>query len=114
LRLMTGFVEYDSCRPATQGAGMRGSDRISASLFSYVDLEERIPSKHPLRVIKVPGFEVSCGTRILARNPYSRTITSARQSLCGDCEVPQWQAEPAPHIDQRIAKLPDQRIVMVG
>ena len=31
---------------------MRGSDARSGSLFSYVDLERRVPAKHPLRVIK--------------------------------------------------------------
>jgi transposase len=31
---------------------MRGSDARSGSLFSYVDLEKRVPVKHPLRVIK--------------------------------------------------------------
>jgi len=31
---------------------MRGSDARSGSLFSYVDLESRVPAKHPLRVIK--------------------------------------------------------------
>lgn len=31
---------------------MRGSDQTSGSLFSYVDLEERIPAKHPLRTIR--------------------------------------------------------------
>lgn len=31
---------------------MRGSDARSGSLFSYVDLEERVPATHPLRVIK--------------------------------------------------------------
>jgi transposase len=30
---------------------MRGSDRRSGALFSYVDLEERVPAGHPLRVI---------------------------------------------------------------
>ena len=30
---------------------MRGSDERSGDLFSYVDLEERIPAKHPLRLI---------------------------------------------------------------
>lgn len=35
-----------------EGAGMRGSDARSGSLFSYVDLESRVPAKHPLRVIK--------------------------------------------------------------
>jgi transposase len=31
---------------------MRGSDAGSGSLFSYVDLASRVPTKHPLRVIK--------------------------------------------------------------
>ncbi len=31
---------------------MRGADERSGSLFSYVDLEDRIPAKHPLRVIR--------------------------------------------------------------
>jgi transposase len=31
---------------------MRGTDKTSGSLFSYVDLEERIPPRHPLRKIR--------------------------------------------------------------
>ena len=31
---------------------MRGSDERTGSLFSYVDLEGRVPAKHPLRVIR--------------------------------------------------------------
>jgi transposase len=31
---------------------MRGSDRTSGSLFSYVDLEARVPATHPLRTIR--------------------------------------------------------------
>lgn len=31
---------------------MRGSDTRSGELFSYVDLEQRVPSKHPLRKIR--------------------------------------------------------------
>lgn len=31
---------------------MRGSDAVSGSLFSYVDLEDRVPAKHPLRLIR--------------------------------------------------------------
>lgn len=39
---------------------MRGRDESSANLFSYVDLEERVPAQHPLRLIRgivndVPG-----------------------------------------------------------
>jgi transposase len=33
-------------------AGMRGSDIRSGELFSYVDLEQRVPAKHPLRKIR--------------------------------------------------------------
>lgn len=35
-----------------EGAKMRGSDEQNGSLFSYVNLEERIPARHPLRKIK--------------------------------------------------------------
>jgi transposase len=31
---------------------MRGSDKTSGSLFSYVDVEARIPARHPLRTIR--------------------------------------------------------------
>ena len=31
---------------------MRGSDTRSGELFSYVDLEQRVPVKHPLRKIR--------------------------------------------------------------
>lgn len=31
---------------------MRGTDETSGSLFSYVDLKERIPARHPLRKIR--------------------------------------------------------------
>jgi transposase len=31
---------------------MRGSDSTSGSLFSYVDIEQRIPARHPLRTIR--------------------------------------------------------------
>ena len=31
---------------------MRGTDRTTESLFSYIDLEERVPARHPLRLIR--------------------------------------------------------------
>lgn len=37
---------------ATAGAVMRGADEMSGSLFSYIDLEARIPARHPLRKIR--------------------------------------------------------------
>ena len=37
---------------ALAGAVTRGADETSGSLFSYVDLEARIPLRHPLRKIR--------------------------------------------------------------
>jgi transposase len=34
------------------GATMRGSDERNEALFSYVNLEERVPARHPLRLIR--------------------------------------------------------------
>ena len=31
---------------------MRGSDERTGSLFSFVDLEDRVPARHPLRKIR--------------------------------------------------------------
>ncbi len=31
---------------------MRGTDRKQSQLFSYVSLEERVPRKHPLRLMR--------------------------------------------------------------
>ena len=52
---------------------MRGSDSSQGALFSYVDLEQRVPAKHPLRKLKVvvdailatmsPQFEALYATR---------------------------------------------------
>jgi transposase len=39
-------------RPIAAGVVMRGTDEASGSLFSYVDLEARIPARHPLRKIR--------------------------------------------------------------
>jgi len=36
----------------TKGVVMRGTDEASGSLFSYVDLEARVPAAHPLRKIR--------------------------------------------------------------
>jgi transposase len=37
---------------------MRGSDIRSGELFSYVDLEKRVPGKHPLRLVRMIVNEV--------------------------------------------------------
>jgi len=33
-------------------ARIRGHDQRSGDLFSYIDIEERIPAKYPLRIIR--------------------------------------------------------------
>lgn len=35
-----------------RGRWMRGTDERSGKLFSYVDLEQRVPTRHPLRAIR--------------------------------------------------------------
>src|SRR5690242_13318173 len=34
------------------GAKMRGSDERNEALFSYMNLEDRVPARHPLRLIR--------------------------------------------------------------
>jgi len=36
---------------------MRGTDKRTGELFSYVDLEQRVPTEHPLRVIRAIANE---------------------------------------------------------
>ena len=51
---------------------MRGSDFVQGAMFSYVDLEDRIPAAHPLRKLKiaVDAILVSMSTEFDRR--YSR------------------------------------------
>ena len=44
----TWFIAITVCTEVA----MRGSDKLTGSLFSYVDLEDRIPARHPLRKIR--------------------------------------------------------------
>src|SRR4029077_9220401 len=37
---------------ANREGSMRGEDRTSGALFSYVDVEARIPAQHPLRAMR--------------------------------------------------------------
>src|SRR3982074_1335331 len=46
------------CLRDLREARMRGSDVRSGELFSYVDLEKRVPAKHPLRLVRVVVNEV--------------------------------------------------------
>ena len=38
--------------PVIMGVKMRGSDERNEALFSYVNLEDRVPARHPLRLIR--------------------------------------------------------------
>src|SRR3954464_8987639 len=46
------------CLRDLREARMRGSDERSGELFSYVDLEKRVPANHPLRLVRVVVNEV--------------------------------------------------------
>lgn len=65
-------------RPDQAGMLMRGSDRTSGSLFSYVDLEARVPAKHPLRTIKSIVDDVLASRDGEFERPYEGT---GRQSI---------------------------------
>ena len=51
---------------------MRGSDARTGELFSYVDIEERVPAKHPLRLIRTHRQRGSCCTRQRIRGAVRR------------------------------------------
>ncbi|MGE4218973.1 MAG: IS5 family transposase [Alphaproteobacteria bacterium] len=52
---------------------MRGEDGRSGSLFSYVDLEARVPASHPLRTIRSLADEALAGLSAALRGLYSHT-----------------------------------------
>ena len=52
---------------------MRGRDQSSGRLFSYVDLEERVPGNHPLRVIREIVNDVLAGLSSDFEAAYSHT-----------------------------------------
>lgn len=57
---------------------MRGSDRRSGSLFSYVDLEARVRADHPLRTIRVVSGQIILTLgRPASRRELSRASNSA-------------------------------------
>ena len=66
---------------------MRGSDERTGELFSYVDLEDRVPAKHPLRVIRRIVNEVLAALDGSLRR-LTRTVggrRSRRSGCCGRC-----------------------------
>jgi hypothetical protein len=65
---------------------MRGSDAVSGSMFSYVDLEERVPAKHPLRTIRAVVNEVLLALDAEFSVPCTRALGGPRsrpRSCCG-------------------------------
>jgi hypothetical protein len=59
---------------------MRGSDEQNGALFSYVNLEERVPARHPLRVIRsarphYPGRYKGYDTEDLVNEVRSMNVT---------------------------------------
>ncbi len=52
---------------------MRGDDNSSGSLFSYVDLEARVPADHPLRTIREIVNEVLASMSAEFEDLYSHT-----------------------------------------
>lgn len=50
-----------SCRRARGRVDLRGTDERTGSLFSYVDLEARVRSDHPLRPIRALVNEALAG-----------------------------------------------------
>ena len=62
--------------------GMRGGDDQSGALFSYVDMESRVPQSHPLRVIRALTNEALAslaagrvaGTAVLRADPASARL----------------------------------------
>ena len=61
---------------------MRGSDQRSGELFSYVDIEARVPARHPLRAIR------SIVNDVLAS--LDRSSTSFTPTRDGSSIPPEW------------------------
>ena len=67
---------------------MRGEDQRSGSLFSYVDLEARVPVGHPLRPIRVIVNDVLAALSGEFEALYAhigRPSIAARAICCGRC-----------------------------
>ena len=69
-----------SVRDCNEGRVMRGTDERSGSLFSYVDLEARVPKDHPLRAIR----EIANGA-----------LSGPECGLCGDVRAAGSALDPA-------------------
>jgi hypothetical protein len=62
---------------------MRGSDERTGELLSYVDLEKRVPAKHPLRLVRRQGLRrggVRCRHARAQVTPHIAQNVSGRRS----------------------------------
>jgi hypothetical protein len=69
------------------GVAMRGDDEISGSLFSYIDLEQRVRIDHPLRAIReIANAALETLSRDFARlySGMGRPSTAPEKLLRGD------------------------------
>ena len=62
---------------------MRGSDVRSGKLFSYIDLEQRVPSRHPLRAIRLIVNEALAPLASDPTKPDIRITTTESVPLMG-------------------------------
>ena len=53
---------------------MRGSDELTGSMFSYVNIEARIPANHPIRIIRRIVNEVLAGLDAAITAMYSGSV----------------------------------------
>jgi hypothetical protein len=63
---------------------MRGSDLRTGELFSYVDLEQRVPESHPLRLIRCIVNQVLAAYRARHWEDARRRFTAALEAVPND------------------------------
>ena len=63
---------------------MRGSDAASGALFSYVDMEARVPATHPLRTIRTIVNEVLAALDTESRR-FMKASADSRLRRSGCC-----------------------------
>jgi len=63
---------------------MRGSDERTGELFSYVDLEKRVPAKHPLHLVRGVVNEVLAALDRDFSRAYA-DVAGLRSRLSGCC-----------------------------
>ena len=59
---------------------MRGSDCVQGAMFSYVDLEARIPEAHSLRKMKIAVDAILASMNDEFERPHPRRRTASRRA----------------------------------